>query len=65
MVSVKVKIVGFKVGVPKPTYNKTIEVRDPEQRKGLEDIDGDALMIGLVLMKALSKSDFISIRKIY
>jgi len=48
----RIKIIGFKVGVARPTYNKTVEA-------GTCDFD-----IGNIIYDALEKSDFLSIRKV-
>jgi hypothetical protein len=57
----KVKIIGFKVGVSRPTFNRTIEVINPLSPIGIEN---DATIIGKAVTFALSKSDFLSIRKV-
>jgi hypothetical protein len=48
----RIKIIGFKVGVARPTYNKTVE-------SGISDFD-----LGSIIYDALEKSDFLSIRKV-
>jgi len=54
---VKVKIVGFKVGVARPTYNRTVEASlAPDVFAQSE--------IGHAVVMALRKSDFLSIRKV-
>lgn len=47
------KIIGFKVGNRRPTYNKTIE--------GYKEI---GLNIAVFFTKALEVSDFLSVRKV-
>jgi len=53
----KVKIVGFKVGVARPTYNRTFDLSRIPEQCGYEDL-------GHTIMRALEKSDFLSIRKV-
>jgi len=49
------KIVGFKLGVARPVFSKTVSIPDY--------LDSDVRdYVGTVLLKALMKSDFISIR---
>ena len=57
----KVKIIGFKVGVTRPTYNRTIEL---DEEAFWEPMRPDALDLAKVVYKALVKSDFLSIRKV-
>jgi len=56
----KVKIVGFKVGVARPTYNKTLHMIWSEEDGLASQIYG----LGYEIARALQKSDFLSIRKI-
>ena len=51
----KIKMVGFKVGLSRPTTNITFKV------KKYELLEWD---LGKRLLKILEKSDFVSIRKI-
>jgi len=57
----KAKIVGFKVGEPRPTYNRTIEIIDflrsriPPQ---------ELLELGEAVYTALARSDFLSVRRV-
>jgi hypothetical protein len=52
-----IKIIGFKVGVARPTFNRTLDLsRIPEQLT-YEDL-------GHAIMSALEKSDFLSIRRL-
>jgi len=58
----KVKIVGFKVGVAheasaKPTFNRTFDLSRIPEQCGYEDL-------GHAIMSALEKSDFLSIRRV-
>jgi len=48
----RIKIVGFKVGLSKPTYNKTLDLED--ERKVLT-----FGKLGVEVAKALDKSDYI------
>lgn len=59
----KIKIVGFKVGKSRPTENRTL---DFGALKGApEGTENMAIAgLGLVLVKILAKSDFISIRRV-
>jgi hypothetical protein len=57
----KVKIIGFKVGVSRPTFNKTFQ---PEFYID-SGLDGQSIYnLGFIVDKALQKSDFLSIRKV-
>lgn len=47
----RIKIIGFKVWVARPTYNKTLE-------------NFSDLGLGTAVIEALEKSDFLSIRKV-
>jgi hypothetical protein len=67
----KIKIVGFNVGVSRPTANRTIDITgsleatigEAQFRKsGFRWRDMDNL--GLAVAKVLAKSDFISIRRV-
>jgi hypothetical protein len=65
----KVKIIGFKVGVSRPTFNKTLEYnkwldKTSNKLKGMDILFGDQDIIGLCVIKALQVSDFLSIRKV-
>lgn len=57
----KVKIIGFKVGVSRPTYNKTIEINDLEVGKM---VDIPQFKVTFAVCEALRKSDFLSIRRV-
>lgn len=48
------KVIGFRVGKRRPTFNKTIENYH----------DYDFQYLGKVLFTAISRSDFLSIRKV-
>lgn len=48
------KIIGFKIGKRRPTYNRTIE----------NYVDYDFEYLGKILFTAISRSDFLSIRKV-
>lgn len=58
----KIKIVGFKVGVARPVYDRTIEYQEesltPAERVAVQD------EIGYRINEALQKSDFLSVRKV-
>jgi len=48
----RIKVIGFKVNVARPTYNKTLDASEPPH------------IIGNAILQALEKSDFLSIRKV-
>lgn len=54
----RVKIIGFKVMEPYPTFNRTVDTSD------VEGTTSEPAKLGDALLKALYKSDFISIRKV-
>jgi hypothetical protein len=61
----KVKIIGFKVGVSRPTFNRTLSYQELDKgNPGLAYLFGDQDHIGLAIIKALEVSDFLSIRKV-
>jgi len=47
----KAKIIGFKVGKPRPTFNKTIDFNE-----------ASAMDLGEEIYTALDRSDFLSVR---
>jgi len=53
----KIKIVGFKVGLPRPTYNKTLDLENDRKLLTFGKL-------GVEVAKALDKSDFLSIRRV-
>jgi len=62
---VKIKIVGFKVGLSRPTCIKTVELKPGEiYVVGSKHIGSATVKLGEEVAKALDKSDFISIRKV-
>jgi hypothetical protein len=61
----KVKIVGFKVGVSRPTYNRTLDTNRVQMKFGLDSRRFIIYAImGEAILKALEKSDFLSIRRV-
>jgi len=54
---ITIKIIGFKVGVKRPVYNKTIKIPDNIN-------PAEMGYIGVILREAVMKSDFISIRRV-
>jgi len=53
----KVKIIGFKVGKARPTYNKTLDAT-------YFTVDTLPEKLGRYVQEALMKSDFLSIRRV-
>ena len=61
--TVKVKIIGFKVGATRPTYNKTMNLEN-DVAFALLAKNERHYVLGKEVYKALVKSDFLSIRKV-
>ena len=57
----KIKIVGFKVGVDRATFYKKIEIDDVAYRQ--DKNLGVSAEVGMILLSALDRSDFVSVRK--
>jgi len=56
----KIKIVGFKVGQSRPTANRTLTIR----LEGPITWEHLSKGLGIVVLKILGKSDFVSIRRV-
>jgi len=57
----KIKIVGFRVNMTRPTYNRTIEIGDVN----LGDLaQHDEKLIAETIYRALWKSDFLSVKRV-
>jgi len=52
-----IKIIGFKVGVVRPTYNRTIDLSRIPNQCSMDEF-------GRVVAQAIRKSDFLSIRRL-
>jgi hypothetical protein len=65
-VSMKLKIVGFKVGKSRPTVNKSFALRRDEVCPEVDAINvaNFAEKVGRCIVEVIEKSDFISIRRV-